>query len=413
MSLSVLSIYEASYTNTISTTTTMSMMASSHSGDPLHNLSDIAYTPNRKRRAATPPPTEQQPFGTIHLNWMGSTSTLPETTAQPTPHREKRRRPNLANGLRGLSLTPKPDRGPEPLPSYSESQDTRNEVDEDDIFETTPRQVDDFQVEVLPNTPHRTRRPYPFAGASSSDSSGEESRNSEDPYTFTTSRHRNRTLQSQQSDIVEQPTPIEELPDNLFVQDVTEARGMKMRDGARLHRRQKRRRDDMDLDMDEESETGRPHVRWRKNTSSYEPEKDRKSLYSSFAMADADCIGVVVTSLSDTESEGSSTDVSSSPKPSDLNQPGSQGFTLSPSLLTHLLNTQRDQFATPLPQQEKGLILYRPLGIPPAPQIVQQWSGQDDSSRFEELDDDENTEMTGHDNSGGMEVDMEEPMELD
>jgi hypothetical protein len=44
---------------------------------------------------------------------------------------------------------------------------------------------------------------------------------------------------------------------------------------------------------------------------------------------------------------------------------------------------------------------------------VQQWPGQDDSSRFEELDDDENTAMGGQEDTGGMEIDMEEPMELD
>jgi hypothetical protein len=113
---------------------------------------------------------------------------------------------------------------------------------------------------------------------------------------------------------------------------------------------------------------------------------------------------VVVTSLSDTESEDSSTESISSSKRSDLNQPGAQGFTLSPSLLTHLLNSQRNHFA-PTP--------YKPLGIPPAPDIVQQWPGQDDSSRFEELDDDENTTMGGQEDTGGMEIDMEEPMELD
>lgn len=66
-----------------------------------------------------------------------------------------------------------------------------------------------------------------------------------------------------------------------------------------------------------------------------------------------------------------------------------------------------------MPHQEKGLILYRPLGITPAPNIVQHWPAQDDSNRFEELDDDETTEMAGHDDSRGMEIDIEEPMELD
>ena len=390
----------------------MSMMANTPSGDPLHISPELNYTPNRKRRAATPPPTDQPPFGTLHLNWMGPSNNIPETPTEPIPHRDKRRRPNLANGLRGLSLTPKPDRGPEPLPSYSESQETRNEVDEDDLFETTPRVADELQVELLPNTPRRTRRPYPFPSASSSDSSGEESRTSEDPYTFTTRRHRNRALQSQQSDVVEQPIPFEEIPDDLSIQDVTEPRGTKRRDETQPHRRQKRRREDMDLDMEMDEEEGkRDHSKWRRNTTSYEPEKDRKSPISCLDKY-TDLAGVVVTSLSDTESEDSSSESISSSQRSDLNQPGAQGFTLSPSLLTHLLNSQRNHFA-PTPHQEKGLILYRPLGIPPTPDIVQQWPGQDDSSRFEELDDDENTAMGGQEDTGGMEIDMEEPMELD
>ena len=253
------------------------MTANSQSGNPLRISPELNYTPNRKRRAATPPPTDQPPFGTVHLNWMGPSNSIPEVPTEPTPHRDKRRRPNLANGLRGLSLTPKPSRGPEPLPSYSESQETRNEVDEDDLFETTPRLADDLQVEVLPNTPRRARRPFPFAATSSSESSGEESRTSEDPYTFTTRRHRNRTLQSQQSDIVEQPTPLDEIPDDLSIQDVTEPRGVKRRDETGSNRRHKRRREDMDLDMEMDDESKRDYSKWRRNTTSYEPEKDRKS----------------------------------------------------------------------------------------------------------------------------------------
>lgn len=65
-------------------------------------------------------------------------------------------------------------------------------------------------------------------------------------------------------------------------------------------------------------------------------------------------------------------------------------------------------------------MLYRPLGIPPAaasPEIVQQWPGpsemqMDDSGRFEELDEDED-QTAGHHDSGEMDLDMEEPMQLD
>jgi hypothetical protein len=397
----------------------MSITAESTAGPSFHILPNDTPDYTRKRRATTPP-SDQVPHGSIRLNWMAPGCQLPETSpTSAIPHRDKRRRPNLANGLRGLSLTPKPDRGSEALPSYTESQETRNEVDEDDMFQSSPHIIDDIQVEELPDKSRRARRL--FADASTSDSSDDESRDSEDQFSFTTKRHRNRQYQSQQqSGIVELPSPVKERPDDIDIQDITgsEPRGIKRRDESGSRSRPKRRRDDMDLDMDTDDEDQREHTRWRKNASSYEPEKDRKltSLPSGSTHTDS-CSGIVVTSLSDTESEDSSTEPTSTHKSNKLDQPGEQGFTLSPSLLTHLLNTQRDKFTT-MPPQEKGLILYRPLGILPAPQIVQQWPGQDfinqdDSSRFEELDDDENTEMAGQADSGGMEIDMEEPMELD
>lgn len=134
-------------------------------------------------------------------------------------------------------------------------------------------------------------------------------------------------------------------------------------------------------------------------------------------------VGVVVTSLSDTESEASTSRSASPPARREFSQPGTQGFTLSPSLLTHLLATQRDHLRHPLahPTPEKGLVLYRPLGLPPggAPEIVQQWPGapngvDQDSGRFEELDEDEDQVVTQVDDQGAqMDVDAEEPMQLD
>lgn len=394
----------------------MSMTAGPSAGSSFHTLPNTSPADYTRKRRATTPPSDQMPHGSIRLNWMPPGGQLPETSpTTATPHRDKRRRPNLANGLRGLSLTPKPGRGSEALPSYTESQETRNEVDEDDIFQSSPHTVEDIQVEELPDKTRRSRRL--FADASTSDSSEDESRDSDDQYSFTTRRHRNRQQRSQQqSGIVELPSPVKERPDEIDIQDVTftESRGTKRRDESGSHRRPKRRREDMDLDMDSDDEDQREHTRWRKNASSYEPEKDRQSPVPLSVNTHIDVLpGIVVTSLSDTESENSSTESTTPHKSSNLNQPGEQGFTLSPSLLTHLLNTQRERFTT-LPPQEKGLVLYRPLGIPSAPQIVQQWPGQeDDSSRFEELDDDENTEMAGQADSGGMEIDMEEPMELD
>lgn len=130
-----------------------------------------------------------------------------------------------------------------------------------------------------------------------------------------------------------------------------------------------------------------------------------------------------MTSLSDTESEASTSRSSSPPPRREFSQPGTQGFTLSPSLLTHLLATQRDHLKHPFNQSpaEKGLVLYRPLGIPAQdrPEIVQQWPCPpipdiEDSGRFEELDEDEG-QINGQmeDQGDAMDLDIEEPMQLD
>jgi hypothetical protein len=113
----------------------------------------------------------------------------------------------------------------------------------------------------------------------------------------------------------------------------------------------------------------------------YEPEKDR----------------IVVTSLSSPEPSSGERSPSPDPGPrrqysyeehKHLTQPGADGFTISPSLLTHLMAAQSDDFrpaynAVP----ERGLVLYRPLGIP-AEDVVKQWD--EEPGRFEEVDDDEN-----------------------
>lgn len=105
--------------------------------------------------------------------------------------------------------------------------------------------------------------------------------------------------------------------------------------------------------------------------------------------------GIVITSLGSPNSSRSSSR-STSPDSRHLSQPGSQGFTLHPSLLTHLLNTQRDNLhPMPLPK-EQSLVLYRPLGLHPdgGPDVVRQWDSEPivyDSERFEEVNDDETT----------------------
>jgi hypothetical protein len=342
--------------------------------------------------------SEPRPYG-MQLNWMAHQGGVPP----PNPPRVKKQRPNLTNGLSSLSIKSERTRDSEALPSYVESEETRNEVDEDDLLEPTSQPIeDDIEVEVLPNA-RRLRRGY-----SMSSSSGDESHES---------FRLDRQLHDQLPDSVEQPSAIRERISEFGVEDVTESasRGRK-RHGSRSSSQHKRRRSEMDLDidMDNDGADERDHARWRKHPSSYEPEKDSKSP-TPHIEALCNNTGIVVTSLSDSESEAPSSRSTSPRRARDLNQPGHQGFTLSPSLLTHLLATQKNCFDFSQPPREKGLVLYRPLGIPPGPKIVEQWPGQSrdsnadfgGSARFEELDEDEDQGM------GGMEVDAEEAMQLD
>lgn len=116
----------------------------------------------------------------------------------------------------------------------------------------------------------------------------------------------------------------------------------------------------------------------RKERGWYEPEKDR----------------IVVTSLS--SSRDSSVDSRASDKPIHLAQPGLQGFTISPSLLTRLLAEHRNRIDPNLPP-EKALVPYKPL-LPPGAnwdEIVRMWRGDlaaadqtiSDTGRFEEISD--------------------------
>lgn len=145
----------------------------------------------------------------------------------------------------------------------------------------------------------------------------------------------------------------------------------------------KRRRSYMDMDGDAAMDGVAPVA---SGPGWYEPEKDR----------------IVITSLSSPESYAER--LSRSPSPDlgprrqysyeehkHLAQPGQDGFTISPSLLTHLMAAQSDPFRPDLAYNanpERGLVLYRPLGIPAAENIVKQWD-QEDDGRFEEVDDDE------------------------
>jgi len=94
--------------------------------------------------------------------------------------------------------------------------------------------------------------------------------------------------------------------------------------------------------------------------------------------------GIVITSLGSSDSSQSSSP-SSSPQ-RHLSQPGAQGFTLSPSLLTHLLSAHHT--AHPSLPTPKELVLYRP---PPRPTFDA--DVLDDAHRFEAITDEDMMDM--------------------
>lgn len=160
----------------------------------------------------------------------------------------------------------------------------------------------------------------------------------------------------------------------------------------------------------------------------------------------ADEAGIIYTSLGSTSSRSRSRSPSSSPPPpTHLTQPGVNGFTISPSMLTRLLAAQRSEDnsiplpftippSPPAPTPEMGLVLYRPLGIPPGTSrnstafprdvhgIVKEWQGsllsdgEGRNARFEMLDEDEDlplplaAEAISGDNAPG---ELEAAMDID
>ncbi|WVQ74373.1 hypothetical protein IAR50_003973 [Cryptococcus sp. DSM 104548] len=325
---------------------------------------------------------------------------------------EKRRRPNLANGFSSLSLHgAAPARSPPP-----------DDTTDDGLGPSNYPKSNDLKVEVLPEASsqqdtyapshhhhshlhHWSRpsygaygRPAPSSSSNSPSSSGDETCDSE-----ATTRHFSRPRRyagaAQQADEVVQPDANDIVTgQDLGVEDVT---GVPPSLRARRPREddcvdgpaEKRRRSDMDIDMDAnpepdlgDSQSVKDKMRKRK-TVWHEPEKDR----------------IVITSLSDSDSRSSR-----SPSPEfdlaegqgRLSQPGEHGFTLSPSLLTHLMKARRDyDFQVPLSEllknNERGLTVYRPLGISPGKwrdDIVKTWEeaqADADAARFEEIDDEE------------------------
>lgn len=229
----------------------------------------------RKRRAPSPAPNEAV-LSSVSPVTGRSTSEAPVST----PHRDKRRRPNLANGLSSLTIGTRPPRSPSPLPTYEESQSTRHEVDEDDLFHSPLESPDDLHVEELPES-SRQARERQFAFSSSSESSADEWQGPDWTYRHPRRRHRRHAINTQQADAVEQPATPWELKEDkcLGVEDVTSpTRRRKRKEEAESSRWRKRSRSDFDMDMDMEQGEGDDieEMRPRKMPTSYEPEKDRK-----------------------------------------------------------------------------------------------------------------------------------------
>ncbi|OWZ35541.1 hypothetical protein C356_05049 [Cryptococcus neoformans c45] len=373
-----------------------------HPAQPLSSPTTPLFTPSRKRRAASPP-LDSDPLSP----WQQSGS---QTAFTESPHREKRRRPNLANGFSSLSISPTATQ------STSVPDQPRADDDDEGIGPSVYPRNDDVKVEVLPDNTNRlsihqhpSHRPHthqwdPYhARPPSSSSSASPTTSTDETYdsdaTFTRNLPHIKRYDgtAQQADEIVQPDGSSMFtgPD-LGVEDVTgipsplRARRPREEDIEGMeHAGKKRRGNEMEMDidmstMDENTEDAsveeKDKLRGRK-TVWYEPEKDR----------------IVITSLSDSDSRSSR-----SPSPETegryFSQPGEQGFTISPSLLTHLMNVHRNgdlkgPLQDLLKNNQKSLTLYRPLGIPAdrwKESIVKTWEearNYDDSARFEEIDD--------------------------
>ncbi|WRT70091.1 uncharacterized protein IL334_007085 [Kwoniella shivajii] len=393
------------------------------------------YTPSRKRAASPPSPTTtpqaQQPH-TAPSPWTSNgRSSPPEESSY---HHSKRRRPNLANGFQSLSISiEQANRVPIDPDQLLDHADQATEKDEG--IGLTRSANNDVRVEVLPDersskrhhhhsTTHHWSIPTRAGPSSSSSSStspttsGEENHDSDTTFTYPFQRRRRYAGVAQQADEIVQPDQPETFGSNaeLGVEDVTThipRSGRRSREhdsdaSMEIEPKGKRvkREGEMDMDMDDVPSIVMNEVdkRRKRKTIWHEPEKDR----------------IVITCLSDTSSSRAS---SRSPSPEEkdieesyLSQPGMQGFTLSPSLLTHLLKTQRDRLNAKFPHtgDQSSLVVYRPLGIPPGDwneSAVRNWQPDKeyvDSGRFQEVDDDEN-----YDKPESMHMAEDEPMDMD
>ncbi|WWD03802.1 hypothetical protein V865_001858 [Kwoniella europaea PYCC6329] len=384
------------------------------------------YTPFRKRRALSPPSLDTSEYQT-RKDTNDSDLKYASPLADPS-HRDKRRRPNLANGFQGLSISV------DQSASNLNDDLPRNGLDDDEGIGLQKNRDNDVTVEVLPDKASRSTNHHHHhhsnthhwsipsrAGPSSpSSSSTSPTTSSEEDY-HPFQRHRRYAGVAQQADEIVQPDQVEAVSD-LSVEDVTVVsprNGRRRREDdtgmdnvTNTRNRRARTGDDFDVEMNAEEEVeeigNSDHdKRRRRKTEWHEPEKDR----------------IIITSLSDASSSRESSR-SASPEPAaddvrNLSQPGMRGFTISPSLLTHLLKTQRDQLSgRKVSPTSSSLILYRPLGIPPGEwndDIVKAWKPDEeyvDSGRFEMLDDDEVFDEATPSANGDTQMDIDGDVEM-
>ncbi|WVF67243.1 hypothetical protein IAT40_001991 [Kwoniella sp. CBS 6097] len=391
-------------------------------------------TSARKRRAASP----ESPIVSFGLGSASYPSSSPWTSnghfspdqgqgdVDTPQHREKRRRPNLANGFRSLSIS----RDKKTQAQFeAEASDifagagtttsqggqhfgldhTSGEEEEDEGIGLTRINNNDIKVEILPdrssesntkkhhqhhqhNHHHSTLHHWSIpnhAGPSSSSSSPSPTESSEENYgydsdvTFTRSfpKHRRYAGVAQQADEIQQPDARPQAQDQsqsqnrfdaydyqeLGVEDVTVPTPLgsrRRRDDDQGGPKGKRARIDgeMDVDMGDDGDIE------ELQRDFVDKRRKRKTVWH-----EPEKDRIVITSLSDaSSSRGSSRSPSPESTSADeqlhLSQPGDQGFMLSPSLLTHLLKAQRDQLngmTNNAQQNRNSLVLYRPLGIPP------------------------------------------------
>lgn len=255
----------------------------------------------------------------------------PDTPSSPP--NDKRQRPNLACGFSGLSLG-----------SAVQSIACENDASEEDAASLP---ASDLGVEEVDT---------------SSTSSSEGTVDSDSTFRMMR-RPRRRRKRPLQPDCVEQPVDQDPPP-----------RPLKRPHFSGNDTISEQQQDDINMDEDMGDIPRRSR---RRRTEWHEPEKDREYNIENRLLT----TGIVITSLGSPNSSQSSSR-STSPQ-RHLSQPGAQGFTLSPSLLTHLLNSHRNTH-TAAPAGPRDLVVYR----------SPTWDRSDlnvvsDANRFQEIDDED------------------------